>query len=92
LFSDNEYKNAARRVRKKIAFYFHLVVYAVVNTILITINIVSHDKVWFYYPMLGWLAGLLIHAFFTYSGSYSSFINKMIEKELKTIKRPHNKR
>ncbi|WP_050882389.1 2TM domain-containing protein [Yersinia intermedia] len=90
--SDNEYRNAIRRVKKKIAFHFHLIIYVVVNIFLFAINMLGGNEIWFYYPLLGWLIGLLIHAFFTYSDIPSSLRKKMIERELKSIKRTNNKR
>lgn len=48
-------------------FAVHLFVYMAVNALLIAINlIVTPDSLWFYWPLLGWGAGLAAHAFLAY--------------------------
>jgi hypothetical protein len=50
-------------------FRIHLVMYLAVNALLLVINLVtSPDKLWFYWPLLGWGIGILAHAFAVYRG------------------------
>ncbi|WP_423241588.1 2TM domain-containing protein [Pantoea ananatis] len=63
-----------------------------VNSLLFTINILNDNKLWFYYPLLGWLIGLFIHAMITYYQWPDSLRNKMFQRELKLIKRNNEKR
>jgi hypothetical protein len=45
-------------------FRTHLIVYVAVNVLLIVLNLAgSADKLWFIWPLLGWGAGLLGHAY-----------------------------
>ncbi|MGX9277841.1 2TM domain-containing protein [Pantoea ananatis] len=92
MHADRDYRSASRRVRKKISFWCHCIVYVMVNSLLFTINILNDNKLWFYYPLLGWLIGLFIHAMITYCQWPDSLRNKMFQRELKLIKRNNEKR
>ena len=49
--------------RRKVGLYIHATVYAVVNVVLITINLsTGTERLWFKWPLLGWGIGLLAHA------------------------------
>jgi hypothetical protein len=58
------YEAAKKRAENLQGLYIHLIVYAVVNTCLFLINAVTRGEGgtwWFYWPMLIWGIGLLIH-------------------------------
>ncbi len=58
------YEIAQRRVKKKKEFYQHLTSFATVGAFLMAINAAtSFGTWWFYFPMLGWSIGLIIHYF-----------------------------
>ena len=43
-------------------FFFHFSSYVLVNLILIAVNLIfTPDKLWFYWPLLGWGIGILAH-------------------------------
>ncbi len=43
-------------------FFFHFSAYVLVNAILLAVNLLlTPQKLWFFWPMLGWGAGLLAH-------------------------------
>jgi hypothetical protein len=43
-------------------FFFHFAAYVLVNAILIAVNLLlTPDKLWFYWPLLGWGIGILAH-------------------------------
>ena len=43
-------------------FFFHFSAYVLVNLILIAVNLIfTPDKLWFYWPLLGWGIGILAH-------------------------------
>ena len=49
-------------------FRTHLVVYGIINTFLLCINLLSSaDHLWFLYPLLGWGIGIAIHGYTTYN-------------------------
>lgn len=50
------------------SFRTHLITYIAVNVMLVIINIVtSPDKVWFFWPLLGWGIGIVGHAYRVHS-------------------------
>lgn len=60
-------KRAAKRAKDLKDFYSHAGTYIIVNLFLFTLNaITSFGHWWFYWPMLGWGIGLLIHAMDTF--------------------------
>jgi len=81
--NEKNYERAKGRVEKKIGFMIHVGIYVIVNAGLITLNLTrSPDKIWFIWPLVGWGAGILLHAFKVFgSGSAANWKEKMIEKE-----------
>jgi hypothetical protein len=65
----DEYQTAERELRteqERIGFFVHAVVYVLVNALLITINLAYvHAVVWFFYPLIGWGIGLVMHFLFS---------------------------
>jgi hypothetical protein len=60
---DVRFKRAKQRVEELKGFYAHLVVYAIINTGLLLINLATEGSSWwFYWPLVGWGVGLAIHA------------------------------
>lgn len=60
-------RTARGQVGRLRAFYHHLVVYALVNSGLLMINLVaSPHRLWFYWPLLGWSIWLALHAVGTF--------------------------
>ena len=86
------YRQAERRVKAKLGFYWHLASYAIVNGFLVTIYLMtSWASGEFYYfwpvwPMAGWGIGLFFNflAVFVFPDTPASR-QKMIEKELETM-------
>ncbi|MCK4476588.1 MAG: 2TM domain-containing protein [Methanophagales archaeon] len=72
-----EYKKAYREIvaeDEKRGFLTHLVVYVLVNAMLIVINLLSPEDIWFFYPLIGWGIGITAHYLWGV---------RWIEKELK---------
>jgi hypothetical protein len=62
--SDAEYEKARERAEALQGLYIHILIYVVVNAALFAINWFSTSGEggwWFYWPLLGWGIGLLIH-------------------------------
>lgn len=58
---------ARRQIYRLRGFYQHLLVFVVVNGGLVAINLLaSPDRLWFYWPLLGWGVWLALHAFGTF--------------------------
>lgn len=56
-------KNEERRGHEaRASFYAHLIIFAVVNSLLVGVNLMfSPSVLWFLFVLLGWGSGLLIH-------------------------------
>lgn len=48
------------------AFYRHVLAYALVNAVLVAINIASGDSFWIHWVLLGWALGLGVHAYLVF--------------------------
>ena len=60
---DSKYQNAKKRAGEIRDFYTHLGIYVLVNLLLFLIDITtSPDVLWFYWPLLGWGIGMVLHA------------------------------
>jgi hypothetical protein len=72
---------AVSRVRKKLGFYWHAVVFAMANAAMIAINLQhSPSYHWFVWPLAGWGTALALHAFGTFQGG--GLTEDMIEAEV----------
>lgn len=56
-----EYQSARARVRRLRGSNVHLIVYLLVNSGLLVLNLLSGRPFWFIWPALGWGIGLLAH-------------------------------
>tara|TARA_R110000868_G_scaffold8205_3_gene42647 strand:- start:239049 stop:239318 length:270 start_codon:yes stop_codon:yes gene_type:complete len=64
---DAKLKEAKEHVGKLKHFYQHLISYAVVNVVLIIINLVtSPTQLWFYWVTIFWGIGIAVQAFKTF--------------------------
>ena len=56
-------EQARKQTRREKEFYGHLASFLAVNTLLLTINLLSDPgDLWFFWPLLGWGIGLASHA------------------------------
>lgn len=66
---------ADARAEELQGYYVHLLVYFTVNTGLFLINLFTRGDGgggwWFYWPLLGWGIGVLIHTMVTFGGVFS---------------------
>jgi hypothetical protein len=86
---DIAYRRAAARVEARLAFYRHVMIYAVVNALLAVLNLVrSPNRLWFQWVILGWGIGLLAHGLNVYSYRwFGSRREQMIQNELQRQER-----
>ncbi len=78
------YKKAEKRVKAKKAFYSHLAAYISVAMFFFIMNMVTlgeNPRLWFFFPMLPWGVGLLIHYFATFGLPFSGALSENWEKE-----------
>jgi hypothetical protein len=79
-------RRAVRRVRAKLGFRNHLLVFVLVNAGLAAINLITSPRyLWFLYAMGGWGIGLLVHGL-TVHGRTSGLREDMIAKELERLR------
>ena len=90
------YRKARERVRKKKGFYGHLSAYLAVGVFFLVMNMVTDPwDLWFFYPMMPWGVGLLIHYFgvFGLPGREKvltkSWEEREMEKEMQRLRRKH---
>ena len=61
--NDEKYEKAKRRVKELKDFYRNLITYAVINVLLIIINLVTSPRsLWFYWVTIFWGIAVLLHA------------------------------
>jgi hypothetical protein len=60
--ADPRYQKAKQRAEQVQGLLIHVIVYLVVNAGLFTIDALTGDGWWFFWPMLGWGLGLAMHA------------------------------
>jgi hypothetical protein len=85
--NEHLHQQAKKRALAKLGFYTHLTVYVVVNLLLISINLISSAKhYWFIWPMLGWGIGICFHGLgtFLFFGG-SGLKERMIQREMEKI-------
>lgn len=81
---NEDYDSAKKRAEEKLGFYSHAAAFVVVNAVLTAIDLTtSPDSMWFFWPLAGWGAGLLMHGLRVFGNGTSSLKEKMIERELK---------
>lgn len=85
-------KLARKRVKKKKSFYQHLGSYMSVGLFFFLLNVVtSFGDWWFFYPMLPWSIGLMIHYFSVFGipgiGNYNEidWEERAVEEEMRRI-------
>ena len=82
-----EYR-AARRVRRKVGFYLHALVFVAVNVGLYAINSVTGEPRWSHFPLWGWGLGLAIHGLVTLIALQGEGVRRsMLEREIEHLRR-----
>lgn len=76
------YRKAAKRVKQKKGFYIHLSVFISVGIFFFTMNMVTDPyDTWFFFPLMPWGVGLLIHYFTTFGFPGSKILTEDWEQE-----------
>ena len=66
--NDERYLSAQKTVRERRGLYTHAMIYAIVNTMLFTIDYLTPGGPWFYWPLAFWGVGLAINALVVFGG------------------------
>jgi hypothetical protein len=78
-------RKARNRVRMKLAFLWHLVVFVMANAAMFAINLTySPQTLWFVWPLAGWGAALALHGLATFTGARltEDMVETEVEREL----------
>ncbi|MCO6475068.1 MAG: 2TM domain-containing protein [Phaeodactylibacter sp.] len=82
------YKQAKERLEKKKGFYKHLSAFIAVGFFFLAMNLITFfngdadaPNLWFFYPMLPWGIGLLIHYFTVFGLPGSQALSEKWEEE-----------
>ena len=79
---------ARRRVRVKLGFYTHALVFVLVNLGLFVFNSVIGGYRWSVWPLAGWGLGLAIHGVVTFlSLQGEGWRDRMLAQEIERLKR-----
>jgi len=64
IIEQQRYEKARKKVQEIKGFYVHFVVYAIVISLIVIVNLrFTPQYHWFWYPMFGWGLGLFFHWF-----------------------------
>ena len=87
--SSNELEaRARRRVRRKLGFAIHALVYVLVNLGLFAINATTGEPYWARFPLMGWGLGLAIHGIVTLIALQGEGLRRgMLEREIERLRR-----
>ena len=86
-------QQARRRVKIKTGFYIHLLVYTLVNSALLGVNLLGGGPRWHLAPLLGWGLGLAIHGLVTLLALRGDGLReRMLETELRHLRARADKR
>ena len=79
---------ARRRVARKMGFYIHATVFALVNLGLFAINALTGEPHWARFPLMGWGLGLAIHAVVTFLSLRGEGLRRgMLKREIEQLRR-----
>ena len=84
---------ARRRVKIKTGFYFHGLVYLLVNSVLLVVNLLGGGPRWHLAPLLGWGLGLAIHGLVTLLALRGDGLReRMLASELQHLRQRRERR
>ena len=73
--NEERYFKAKKQVEEIKGFYGNLTAYIVINIFFLILNLkTSPEHLWFFWPMLGWGIGVIVHGFKVFN--YMPFLSK----------------
>ena len=89
LSSEEIERIAQRRARAKLGWYFHAILYLLVNLFIFAISRYGFGhRPWSVFPLLGWGVGLALHGVSVFVlGSSSGLRERLVQKERERIQR-----
>lgn len=84
IIEQKRYEKARKKVQEIKGFYIHFVVYAIVISLIVIVNLrFSPQYHWFWFPMFGWGLGLFFHWFGVIGVDRLGFGKDWEEKKIK---------
>jgi hypothetical protein len=78
--TEERYYNAKKKVEEIKGFYGNLTSYILINLGFLIVNLItSPDHLWFFWPLIGWGVGVIIHGMKVFN--YMPFIGKDWEQK-----------
>ena len=78
---------AHRRVRRKMGFFIHALVFVLVNAGLFAINSITGGAHWSVFPLFGWGIGLAVHGIVTLIGLQGDGVrDRMVRAEVERLR------
>lgn len=75
-------RKAVRRLRLKVAFYWHAAVFVLAQGAMLAINrVYAPESLWFVWPLAGWGTALVFHALATFQAGGAR--ERMLEAEIR---------
>ena len=81
---EQKYRLAKERVEEIKSFYTHVMTFVGVNVMLIVINLLTSDELWFYWVSVFWGLGLCFHAVQVFF-SHKLFSKAWEEKKIREV-------
>ena len=86
--ADDLEARARHRVRLKMGFYTHALIYVLVNLGLFAVNAIGGGARWSFWPLAGWGLGLAIHGIVTFAKLNSEGLReRMLADEIERLRR-----
>jgi hypothetical protein len=79
-----KYRRARERVARIKGFYIHGLVFVLVVAGLLALNLALGKPYWAFWVLLGWGAGVALHAALVFGGS-SSFLSSWEQRKIKEL-------
>lgn len=87
IYTENDIRQAKKRVKELKDFYWNLSSYLIVNAFLTFLDLFDGSLDWVYWPILGWGMGILFHAIEVFGKfNTSRWEDRQIQKELERRK------
>lgn len=79
-------RRAQKRVALRMGFLSHLMVYALVNSVLIVFNLFQGGPLWSFWPIFGWGIGLAAHGLSTWFAlNGDGMRERMLKQEIERL-------
>ena len=83
-----EYLSMRRQVRARLDFYSHARLYLFASFLLVAIDVATPGSWWFFWPVVGWGIGVLVHSAIAFGNGWSDV--ELEEREVRGYLERHH--